>query len=143
MRANATSLWERRPRREQGCILTNPGEFHSVHHHPGTPMRIFRHAFTLLPLLVAAGLMATARSAAAQLPGPADFPWNAPPGVARIRLQRLGLHESGPVRTVQGDTALTFTATAGAAAAELTARFRAHRLWHAYLVVRGDSAAVQ
>jgi hypothetical protein len=94
-------------------------------------------------LLGMALIGAAALPAHAQMPIPADLPWNSPPSMVRVRLARLGLHEAGGATGVGRDSTLVFSTPVAGGTARLTTRFRAKHLWHASLSVQGDSATVQ
>jgi hypothetical protein len=95
-----------------------------------------------LALLVAACLTAISSAATAQLPLPADFPWNSSPRTVRATLGGLGLVAAGATGS-GADSTLVFTAPVSGASGQLSARFRSGHLWHAFLSVQGDSATLQ
>jgi len=99
--------------------------------------------FRYLSLTFAVLLGASALPAAAQIPVPAELPWNAPPAAVRARLARLGLQEVPATGSGARDSTRVFVASLSGATAQLTAQFRAHRFQHALVVVEGDSASVQ
>lgn len=99
----------------------------------------------LVAALALAASAAAVPAAAQSAPAPGELPWNARPATVRAMVARLGWQpRSAAASMVQGDSALTFTGPAGGGAtAELTTRFRGGKLWHAFYVARGDSAALQ
>jgi hypothetical protein len=101
-------------------------------------MKSLRSTLLGMALIVAAALPAHA-----QMPIPADLPWNSPPSVVRVRLARLGLQEARGATGAGSDSTLVFSTALAGGTARLTTRFRAKHLWHASLSVQGDSATVQ